>query len=592
MLRLTVVLTCLLAAGLGGVAPLPAQMPEFPGVNGDFDQYVIDRYGEFLSWYKLSILVGVWLLWVLVADRCNRDLLRWSEDLEVSTGGWNLVFVACLLAGLGCVLFIPVFWIGLPVFLLGAFLPPFVYACVRRSRIRASATLVYRIRGRSDLKEEDFAHSDTNSIQFLPHGDASLLRKLQIESRQSSAYELMRNLLGNGLAGRVDMMLLDYSRQAVGGRMQIDGVWTPMPPLDRVQGDAMLAAIKGLAGMNPKERRQKQNGRFDIKWEEAKLKAHIEVTSEGVPTGEQVMIKYQRAVGKPRTYTDLGMGGENGERARLLMNAPGLVIISAPAHGGLTTLWQSSLVTMDRIMRDCIGLLRADERETSVENIQQHRFRDGQSPAEMLRVILLTQPDVLVVPEFISPQFADLVIAEIAEENRMVITRAQASSAAEALLKTIALVGNRKQFIEALTCVVNQRLVRRLCRSCRVEVPVKADVISRLGGNPAGQKTLYRHYQLPPLEQRVDEKGNPVFMEPCENCQGTGFRDRIAALEVVAVEDSIRRVLSGQPDQAALEKAFRAAGCRSLLEEASRLVLAGETSLDEVRRVFRAGAAG
>lgn len=354
----------------------------------------------------------------------------------------------------------------------------------------------------------------------------------------------------------------------------------------------MLEAIKSLAGLNPRERRQKQRGRFDMKWEEAKLKAMVEVASQGVATGEQVQIKFQRAAGKPRTLVELGVRAEKAEQARLLMNAPGWVIISAPPQGGLTTIWQSALITSDRMTRDCVAFLREDERDTDLENIQPNRIREGQEPAELLRKVLLTQPNVLIAPDLISPAFADRLVSEALEEERTVLTRTPASSSAEAILAVLPKVGDRARFASALKGVVNQRLVRRLCPKCRVEMPVKPDVITKLGGNPASQKTLFRHYQLPPVEQRVDEKGNPVEMTPCEHCQGTGFRERIAALEVVPVDDGIRRLLTGKPDAASLEKAFRAAGVSSLVDEAYRLILAGETSMDEVRRVFRPPASG
>jgi len=584
MLRLAVAVCCLLVTGLAWPESLLAQSSE---IGIDINQYLASRYGEFFSWYKLLIIGLVWVTWVFIADRINRDLLRWCEDLEMSTEIWNTIIVGIMLVGLGCVLFVPVFWIGMPIYVVGAFLPPIIFRAVRRSRLKASAGLQFRIKGKSDLKKEDFSEADSGKIQFAPEGNEATRTRLQIEARQSPVIELTKNLLGNGLAGRVDLMRLDYTRQGVGGRMQIDGVWNPMPPLDREQGDALLATIKNLAGMNPAERRKRQSGRFGIKWNDAKQEAMIEVSSQGVATGEQVQIKYQRGVTKPKTLGELGIVDESAERAKRMLNSHGLIIVSAPPQGGLTTLWQSSLLSSDRMTRDVVAFVTETERETKLENIPQKLFTTGVEPTETLRKVLLTQPNVLVIPELLSPKLADAALAEVINQDRSVITRIYASSCAEALLNVMKQVGDRKLFAQSLSAIINQRLIRRLCRKCRQEVPVKPELILKLGGNPKTQKTLFRHYQLPPIEKRVDEKGNPVEMFPCTTCGGTGFSARTAALEIVEIDDSIRQVMLKSPRVEDLDKAFRAAGNRSLLEEASRLVLSGETSLEELRRALQ-----
>jgi type II secretory ATPase GspE/PulE/Tfp pilus assembly ATPase PilB-like protein len=500
---------------------------------------------------------------------------------------WNGINVGVMIAGLLCVLIVPIYWIGMPLFVVAAFLPAFLFRTARSSRMKSSATVAYKVAGKSDLKKEDFEDADDEQIQMIPEGDATLRQKLQIEARQSPAYDVLRNLLGNGMVGRVDLMLLDYTRQAVNGRMQIDGVWNPMPPLDRDQGDAMLMALKNLAGMNPADRRTRQQGRFDLKWDQIKQKVRIDVTSQGVATGEQVHIKFSRTAVKPKTMLELGLQEDGVTRSVKLMNASGLVIVSAPPQGGLTTLWQSALLSSDRMTRDAVAIFTPDERDSAIENVQQNPIKPEVAPLEMLRKILLTQPNVLVIPDLIDRKLADAVVNEVLVESRTVLTRSAASSCAEALLNVYSQVGDRKKFAQAVTGIINQRLVRKLCRKCREEIPAKPELILKLGGNPRTQKTLFRHYQLPPVEKRVDERGNPVEMEPCSGCNGTGFYDRTAALEVVEVDSQIRKALLTTPQVEAIEKVIRTAGFRSLLDEASRLVLAGETSLDEVRRVFR-----
>ncbi len=571
-----------------------AQLPEF---SGDVDGYLAGRYGEFLSWYKLLAITLVWIAWVYLADRVNRDLLRWSEELQMSPALWNTVNVGLLLAGLAAVLLVPMFWVGWPIFLAAALLPPLVYRLIRRGKIKDSAQLTYQIKGRSDLEAADKRGrkkkkeplADSEKIEFIPPGDETVSQKQLILARQSTAFPVLRNLIGNSLTGRVDLLLLDYTRESVAGRMQIDGVWNPVPPLDREQGDALLEALKNLAAINPAERRQKQRGRFDVKWEDAKLKATIEVQTQGVATGEQAHVKFQRSASKPRNMTEMRLRKASVDHARKLLDAQGLVIVAAPQHGGLTTLWRAALLTSDRMTRDSVAILHEQERETDVENIQQKKVLAGTKPAEVLRKVLLTQPNVLVVPDLFDPAFADEVCRQATGEHRTVITRVQAATSAEAVLAVLPKAGNPKLFVKALHGVICQRMVRQLCPDCRVEMPVKPELIKKLGGKPGPTNILYRHHVLPPLEQRVDERGKPVEMQPCANCQGTGFIERTAALEVITVNEAIRKAILAGSSAAELEKAFKAAGNHLLLDEAFALVLDGTTSMDEVRRVFRLG---
>lgn len=569
---------------------------QLPAWGGDVNAYTAARYGEFLSWYKLAILAGSWLLWVILADRANRDLLRFGEDLGMAPEFWNAIVVGLMVAGLAAVLFIPVFWIGLPIYLVAAFLPLFLYRTIRKSRIRGSAQLAFLIEGKSEVdpearkKKKDAGElADASRIQLIPPGDVTERQRLLILARQSPAFDQARNLVGNGITSRVDLMQLDYTRENVTGRMQIDGVWNPIPPMERELGDQVLVALKNLAGLDPADRRRKQHGRFDMKWEEAKLTGTVDVLTQGVPTGEQVQIRFQRAAGKPRNMSELKLKPEGVDKARRLLDKPGIVIVSAPAQGGLTTLWKAALLTSDRITRDVVGILLESERESDIENIQQKKLKPGDQPLEVLRKIALTQPNAFVVPDLIEPAFADAMCRHALDEQRTIITRKKAATSAEALLATASSFGDRNLFARALHGIICQRMVRQLCPSCKVEMPVKPELIRKLGGDPAQQKTLFRHYVLPPVEQRVDERGRPVEMQPCSNCSGTGFVERTAALEVIEVDDSIRKVLLAGGDADALEKAFRAAGNRLLLDEAFTLVLAGKTSLDEVRRVFRLG---
>ena len=134
--------------------------------------------------------------------------------------------------------------------------------------------------------------------------------------------------------------------------------------------------------------------------------------------------------------------------------------------------------------------------------------------------------------------------------------------------------------------VTNQRLVRRLCDRCKQPVQANPQSIRQMGGDPAVHK-IYKDYQLPPIEQQVDEEGKPITMEPCAACTGIGFKGRTAIYETVVVDDVIRQALLKNPKLDFITQVARKQGNLTLLQQAYLAVLEGRTSMAEVQRVFQ-----
>jgi type IV pilus assembly protein PilB len=103
---------------------------------------------------------------------------------------------------------------------------------------------------------------------------------------------------------------------------------------------------------------------------------------------------------------------------------------------------------------------------------------------------------------------------------------------------------------------------------------------------------VYTHFQLPPPEQRVDDKGQPIEIPPCPICQGIGYIGRIAAYDLVQVDNGLRELLLKSPTPEKVEAYLRSRGQLSQLQQAYRLVLVGVTSIAEVQRVFAPPRAG
>ena len=546
--------------------------------------------GGYLSWWKLLLVVATFLLWVRLADWLNRDTQKLGADSGLVPEVWNPINLLLFLVGFFCAISIPIFFAGYPLMVVCALASPSLYWMIRRGKLNADPDLKMKAATKIGEKVQMavLPQDEGVEITFTPAGDKSEQQANLIRARQFPNFLELKELIAECIKKRTEVLVVDYTQQAAAGRMQIDGAWHALPPMDRESGDALLASLKHLAGLNPLDRQNLQQGHFKAKTEVGTGK--MELTTRGVPTGEQVVLKFDAKSDKILTLNQLGMLPDTTNSIKGLVNSPGLILVTAPPQNGLTTSYRSMLQFLDRITRDCLGLITPDDDETPIENVTPHIFEpdQGQTPLSIMRKLLLTQPDCLIVRDINDAEVLDALVEQANEESRTIVTQMKARTASEGLLRLFAISKNRKEFTKAVKLVTGQRLLRRLCDVCKVEVPVQPQVIQQLGGDPRTQTSIFQPYQLPPPEQQVDEKGKPIEMKPCEACSGIGYIGRISAFETIIVGDQVRKTLLTNPQVDAIEKAAISEGKRPLIAEGYRLVLLGVTSIAEIQRVMQA----
>lgn len=546
--------------------------------------------GDYLSWWKLLTITIVFLLWVRMADWINRDALKIGDRTNLPPEIWNPIVVVCFLIGFLCVISIPIFVAGLPIYLVTTFVPFLTYFVIRRFRFKADPSIKQHLTLKpGEVPAAEALPQDQGvAIDFTPAGETPAEKQAcLIRARQTGGFTEFKELLQLTQFKRTEQLMMDFTRDGVTNRILVDGTWHSLDPLDRETGDAVLASMKYMAGLNPADRRNRQSGTIAFKSDQGKSIALV--TSQGVPTGERVQLKYEVTAKTALPLSQLGMFPAMVDQIKTSLNQPGTTIISAPSGTGLTTSWQGALTTADRLTRDCVGVIDDEETETVLENIVIHRYNEATEKTQfhVLKTLLLTQPDMLAVPKVENKEVMDLLTHQVITQNRSLLLQTRAKSAAEALLRVYAQAGNREQFLQAVNNISCQRLVRRLCTDCRVEVRVQPKIIQQLGGDPKTQTTLFNPWKLPPPEQRVDEKGREIQFPPCETCGGIGYIGRIGIFEMITLNDQLRTRIRQKPEVKAIEDAAVKLGKAPLANQAYQLVLLGVTSLAEVQRILK-----
>jgi len=427
-------------------------------------------------------------------------------------------------------------------------------------------------------------------VDFTAAGaDNSKVQANQIQARNSPAFPFVRELFANAISKRTGTIMLNYTQQAVGIRFDVDGMWHDIGQRDRQSGDVMLAVMKKLADLNANERRAKQAGSFKAEFMDQKFTCHF--SSQGVKTGERVLIKLEGKGVKIDTLEELGMRAKMIEQVKSVLNHEngGMLIVASMPGDGLTTTFCAALRAADRYMRDFVGLEDRNNRIPPVENVDMQTFdlAAGQTPDALLPSILLKQPEAFVVPDFVNGKTIDMLSEQVTKTGCTVAASINAKEAAEALLRVMMLKPDVEAFAKAVSAVLYTRPARRLCENCRQPYQPAPQLLHKLGLPQGRVNVMYRQWQPPPPEQLVDEKGNPIAPPICPSCGGLGYKGRFGIYELLMVNEQMRQAMIKQPKLEVLRQVAVAAKHRTVKDEGIAAAARGLSSLNEIQRVLQ-----
>ncbi len=543
----------------------------------------------FVNPFLLLLVIFLFCAWVYTTDWIGQD----CPDRKLSQQAWVIpnVFIFGMTFWLFCAA-IPYF-AGFLLAILAWAVPLGMYIKTRNAlldpheRVMTKDHIRYLIGSWSGGKvkrelKEPWAEGPEIQITAMGASDPSKnTENLYTARKMPDAYVWVKELVHEMIQRRATKVMMDYTKETVAMRYLIDGVWLAGENRDRESSDQMLAVLKLVCNLNPNERRARQSGEFEIKYD-VKKKVICSLNTQGTQTGERVILAVPAITAKLETLEDLGMRDGMIQELKGLMGAPnGLFVFSARPEGGFTTLWHTGLSSTDRLMRDFAGIELKDSREPEVMNIAIKHYDPaaGQKPEEVLNSVIRNQPDALFVRRIDSPEVFGMLLDQ-ANATRMCFTTVNAKEdAAEAILRLLSLKVPADEYASALNGVLFTRLCRRLCKGCREEFQPSAALLKRLGIPPDKVDKLYKT----PTPPGPDDPKKP----PCEHCGGIGYYGRVGIFELMKVNDGIRRAIVKTPKLEAIRAASKQAGNKTLQEEAIRLVATGVTSLEEISRVLK-----
>ena len=347
-------------------------------------------------------------------------------------------------------------------------------------------------------------------------------------------------------------------------RFRIDGALHDAVELPVAMAPALVSRLKIMAEMNIVERRRPQDGQIAMEVDGREI--DIRVSTIATIWGESCVL---RLLDKSRSLFrmgDLGMPLETHEIFTRLIRAPfGMVLCAGPTGSGKTTTLYAALSEIDDPSRNIMTIEDPVEYVFPTINQIQTNEQAGISFANGLRSILRQDPDIILVGEIRDVETARIAV-QSALTGHFVLSSLHATDSAAALHRFLDMGIESFLVASSVVAVVSQRLVRRICQTCRAPYQPKDEELAffeESGGRP---------------------KSSFFQGEGCNFCAGTGYRDRIGVYELMKITPEIKRLIVGWATQEELQRMAVNQGMRTLRDEAIRLVDEDVTTISEVVR--------
>ena len=433
--------------------------------------------GFYFNWFKI---LAVWLLfcfWVYTTDWASHD----AQEMGLDWMRWNPLLFGPFMAGFVLVLVIPFFWVGFPLLLAASAVPLTMYVLYRNKNVQPHQTVMSRthlrywfaehlaIFGIKIRKELQDPHTTGVPVILTAQGAKEERddRVHLLAARQSEGFRDARQILADGLYRRSDAIMLDFTQEAMNARHMVDGVWHNAESWEREPADAALESLKLLCGLDPEDRRSRQEGTFATEYLSEKYSSSL--TSQGTETGERVVLKFEGKKTHFDDYGALGIRPKMQEQVKELMESKaGFVLFSGMPGSGLRSTMTVALFRTDRFMRELVSVEEEGSRYEEIENVQPviYKASEGQSPDQILQDLFYKEPDVVVIRDLVNGETVRMMCQEVAN-GRLFMGSVRAKDACEALLRVLALGVPAADLAKAVSAVVSQRLIRKLCESAR-----------------------------------------------------------------------------------------------------------------------------
>jgi len=393
-------------------------------------------------------------------------------------------------------------------------------------------------------------------------------REITESDQDASVIKFVNQIIWEAFKDRATDIHFEPAEDELRIRYRIDGILhqTPMPPqLKRFQA-AIISRIKVMSGMNISEKRLPQDGRINVRIKGEELDIRVST----VPTvwGESVSLRLLTRGKIFLTLEKLGYAPADEAALRELIVKPhGIVLVTGPTGSGKSTSLYAFLSTINSVHKRIITIEEPVEYELKGINQIAVRSEIGLTFAMGLRHILRQDPNVVMVGEIRDQETAEIAI-RAALTGHLVFSTLHTNDAPSAFTRLIDMGIEPFLVASSVEAVLAQRLVRTICKHCKVEQTVDPSYLRRIGFPEA-------------------EIGTARFWKGagCEQCRDLGYQGRMGIYELLVVTEAVRPLIMNRSPATTIAQRAIESGMRTLRTDGWNKVRSGVTTIEEVLRV-------
>ena len=396
----------------------------------------------------------------------------------------------------------------------------------------------------------------------LTEAPAEEIKITEEEASQRPVVRLVDLIISEGILSRASDIHIEPEEGGVAVRYRIDGVLRQVMKIPRGAGLPLISRIKIMSQLDIADRLRPQDGRARVAVNGQPI--DLRVSTLPAQLGEKIVIRILDSRATAKSLDSLGLNpGEGDAIKRLLENHEGILLVTGPTGSGKTTTLYSAI---NQIKGEGVNIVTVEDPvEYRMAGIVQVQVQEkaGLTFAAALRSILRQDPNVVLVGEIRDRETA-MIAVQASLTGHLVLSTLHTNDAANAVTRLVDIGVEPYKIAAALRGVVAQRLMRKLCPTCKevwMETP-------------------------PERLKRWIPTGTPLYRAAgCPDCVMTGYRGRFSILEILTMNAELeRRIAAGDPADR-IADAARRAGMKSLWDSGLAHVLRGESTIDELLRV-------
>src|SRR3989475_568044 len=402
----------------------------------------------------------------------------------------------------------------------------------------------------------------TDLVQVVEDKGPDEIAVSEEQASQRSIVRLVDLIISEAILARSSDIHIEPEEGGVAVRYRINGVLRQVMKIPRQAGLPLISRIKIMSSLDIADRLRPQDGRARVAVNGQPI--DLRVSTLPAALGEKVVIRILDSRATVKSLDSLGLNiNETEGIKRLLENHEGILLVTGPTGSGKTTTLFSCI---NQIKSEGVNIVTVEDPvEYRMQGIVQVQVQEkaGLTFASALRSILRQDPNVVLIGEIRDRETAQIAV-QASLTGHLVLSTLHTNDAANAVTRLVDIGVEAYKIAAALRGVVAQRLMRKLCPTCK-EVWMEA---------PADR-----------LKKWI-LKGTPLYRAAgCPDCAMTGYRGRFGIIEVLTVSAEVERRIAAGETAEHIAGAARRSGMKGLWDSGLQHVLRGESTLDELTRV-------